>query len=46
MYWELKEAAPDCTPWKTRFGKGYGRVARQGKKRKKKTLLENAASAL
>jgi hypothetical protein len=25
-YWKLKEEAPDCTVWRTRFGRGYGPV--------------------
>jgi hypothetical protein len=28
-YWKLKEEALDCTPWRTRFGRGYGPVVRQ-----------------
>jgi hypothetical protein len=28
-YQKLKEAAADCTVWVTRFGRGYGPVARQ-----------------
>jgi hypothetical protein len=28
-YWKLKEEAQDRTLWKTRFGRGYGPVARQ-----------------
>jgi hypothetical protein len=30
-YWELKEEALDRTVWRTRFGRGYGRVVRQTK---------------
>jgi hypothetical protein len=28
-YWKLKEEALDRTLWRTRFGKGYGLIARQ-----------------
>jgi hypothetical protein len=28
-YWKLKEEALDRTMWRTRFGRGYGPVARQ-----------------
>jgi len=28
-YCKLKEAAPDCILWRTRFGRGYGLVVRQ-----------------
>jgi hypothetical protein len=28
-YWKLKEEAVGRTMWRTRFGRGYGRVARQ-----------------
>jgi hypothetical protein len=28
-YWKLKEEALDRTLWRTRFGRGYGRVVRQ-----------------
>jgi hypothetical protein len=28
-YWKLKEEAQDHTLWRTRFGRGYGPVARQ-----------------
>jgi len=28
-YWKLKEEALDRSPWKTRYEKCYGRVARQ-----------------
>jgi len=28
-YWNLKEEALDHTLWRTHFGSGYGRVARQ-----------------
>jgi hypothetical protein len=28
-YWKLKEEALDRTPWRTRFGRGYGPVVRQ-----------------
>jgi len=28
-YWNLKERAVFCTFWKTRFGMGYGLIARQ-----------------
>jgi hypothetical protein len=28
-YWTLKEEAQDRTLWRTRFGRGYGSVARQ-----------------
>jgi hypothetical protein len=28
-YWKSKENPPDCTVWRTRFGRGYGLVARQ-----------------
>jgi hypothetical protein len=28
-YWKLKEAALDCSLWRTRFGRGYGPVVRQ-----------------
>jgi hypothetical protein len=28
-YWKLKEEALDCTVWRTRFGRGYGPVARE-----------------
>jgi hypothetical protein len=28
-YWKLKEEALDRTLWRTRFGRGYGSVARQ-----------------
>jgi hypothetical protein len=28
-YWKLKEDAPDRTVWRTRFGRGYGLVAKQ-----------------
>jgi hypothetical protein len=27
-YWKLKEEALDHTVWRTRFGRGYGRVVR------------------
>jgi hypothetical protein len=29
-YWKLKEDALDGTMWRTRFGRGYGPVVRQG----------------
>jgi hypothetical protein len=29
IYWKLKEEALDRTPWRTRFGRGYGPVVRQ-----------------
>jgi len=22
-YWKFKEEEPDCTPWRTRYGRGY-----------------------
>jgi hypothetical protein len=28
-YWNLKEEALDRTPWRTRFGREYGPIARQ-----------------
>jgi hypothetical protein len=28
-YWKLKEEALDRTPWRIRFGRGYGPVVRQ-----------------
>jgi hypothetical protein len=28
-YWKLKEEALDRKLWRTRFGRGYGRVVRQ-----------------
>ena len=28
-YWTLKEEAPNYTPWRTRFGRGYGNVVGQ-----------------
>jgi hypothetical protein len=28
-YWKLKQAALDCTVWRTRFGRVYGPVVRQ-----------------
>jgi len=28
-YWKLKEDKPDRTVWRTRFGRGYGLVAKQ-----------------
>jgi hypothetical protein len=28
-YWKLKEEALPCTPWRTRFGRGYVPVVRQ-----------------
>jgi hypothetical protein len=28
-YSHLKEEALDCTMWRARFGRGFGRVARQ-----------------
>jgi hypothetical protein len=28
-YWKLKEEVLDCILWRTRFGRGYGPVARQ-----------------
>jgi len=28
-YTKLKEEAPERTPWRTRFGRGYGPVVRQ-----------------
>jgi hypothetical protein len=28
-YWKQKEAALDCSLWRTRFGRGYGPVVRQ-----------------
>jgi hypothetical protein len=28
-YWKLKDEALDRTLWRTRFGRGYGRVVRQ-----------------
>jgi hypothetical protein len=28
-YWKWKEEALDRTPWRTRFGRGYGPVVRQ-----------------
>jgi hypothetical protein len=28
-YWKLKENALDCTLWRTRFRRGYGRVVRE-----------------
>jgi hypothetical protein len=27
-YWKLEERTPDCTVWRTRFGRGYGPVLR------------------
>jgi len=31
--WILKEAAQDGTLWRTRFGRGYGRVVRENTER-------------
>jgi hypothetical protein len=31
-YWKLKEEAPDRTPLRTHFGRGYGRAVRQATK--------------
>ena len=28
-YWELEEETPDCTQWKTGWGRGHGAVIRQ-----------------
>ena len=28
-YWELEEETPDCTLWRTGWGRGYGAVLRQ-----------------
>jgi hypothetical protein len=28
-YWKLKEEVLDRTPWRTRFGRSYGRVVKQ-----------------
>ena len=28
-YWKLKEEGPDCTVWRTGFGRSYGCVVRQ-----------------
>jgi hypothetical protein len=28
-HWKLKEQALDCTLWRTRFGRGYGRIVKQ-----------------
>jgi hypothetical protein len=28
-YWNLKEESPDCTVWRTGFGRGCGPVVRQ-----------------
>jgi ABC-type tungstate transport system permease subunit len=33
-YWKLKNKTPDITPWRTRFGRGYGTVLRHSEKRK------------
>jgi hypothetical protein len=30
-YWKLKEDVLDGTVWRTRFGRGYGRVVRQAR---------------
>ena len=36
-YWKLKEAALDCTLWRTRLGRSYGPLVRQ-KKMNKRTM--------
>jgi hypothetical protein len=31
-YWKLKDEAPDCTLWRTGFGRGCGPVLRKATK--------------